>query len=212
MSALSFSFRLGNNEGIMTFCFWFGLMNLLPLALVGALLSLSEETFDWFFNLIDPDHTLPEDAIWSYLYLFAESAIGFAYLYGSYLAYKRNFKPFHTLLYFFAADLAWNAYDIVKLINQGLPAEKEGDVSESEVSLTANTTMGSTQKKGEDSPPFVVLAIVAVFYVLIPLLNKLYVVMKIRAYIKYVEYKKDEAALSSAVIEAPQKHPEISKE
>jgi hypothetical protein len=32
--------------------------------------------------------------------------------------------------------------------------------------------MGSTQKKGEDSPPFVVLAIVAVFYVLIPLLNK----------------------------------------
>jgi hypothetical protein len=36
--------------------------------------------------------------------------------------------------------------------------------------------------------------------------------MKIRAYVKYVEYKKDEAALSSAVIEAPQKHPEISKE
>jgi hypothetical protein len=82
-----------HSEGIMTFCFWFGMVNLLPLALVGALLSLSEETSDWLLNLIDPDHTLPEDTIWDYLYLFAESAIGFAYLYGSYLAYKVPHGP-----------------------------------------------------------------------------------------------------------------------
>lgn len=79
--------RVDYSEGIMTFCFWYGLMNLCALAIIGAFASLSDETYNWLVDFLDFDKDL-EDTYLDYAMLIAQTVIGIAYMYGSYLAYK----------------------------------------------------------------------------------------------------------------------------
>ncbi|CAO3587158.1 unnamed protein product [Absidia cylindrospora] len=175
--------------GMMTLTFWYGVTHWFILLLIGILLSLSEERLLWFKKIIDPDDLMEEDTLLDYLIVTANFVIGYAYFYICYLAYKRNFKPISKLLYFFAADIVWDFWHLLMTCHNSFKnTMKDSKITVNEI------TEGPKKYEVQVETPIRFFMIIWLFICCaVPLINKIYVFMKIRAYIKYVEYKKEEA-------------------
>ncbi|ORZ17389.1 hypothetical protein BCR42DRAFT_414518 [Absidia repens] len=179
--------------GMMTLTFWYGLTHWFGLFIIAILLSLSEEQFLWVKKIVDPDDQLGEDTLLDYLDCLACFVIGYAYFYMCYLAYKRNFKPINKLLYFFAADLVWG----VGIILMAVHNEFKNTMKESKITVNELPEDPKKYEVQVETPIKFGLIFWLFLWHVVPFINKVYVFLKIRAYIKYVEYKKEEAETCS---------------
>ncbi|CAO3587155.1 unnamed protein product [Absidia cylindrospora] len=139
-----------------------------------------------------------------------------AFFYSAYLAYKRRYKPFKYLLYTFWTSILFDVYDGIFILKATFAAPLDDYNVNRHEPYNATENRPFTEEEYHKINETITYGIYAVmpflmtFLILFPLLNKMYLIIKMKAYADYVIYKKEEAR-PVPVVELPHKLPECSQ-
>ncbi|ORZ17397.1 hypothetical protein BCR42DRAFT_414534 [Absidia repens] len=139
----------------------------------------------------------------------------FSFFYSAYLAYKREYKPFKYLLYIFWTNISLDIFSGMFVLKTLFDVtSKSIDIKEK---LPYNATENHKLTEDEyyriaqnvSSGADVILSFIVVSLLLFPFLNKVYLVVKLKAYADYINYKKDASSVPS--VKLPHKLPQCSQ-
>ncbi|ORZ17394.1 hypothetical protein BCR42DRAFT_31382 [Absidia repens] len=140
----------------------------------------------------------------------------FAFFYAVYLTYKRKYKPFKYLLYIFWASILLDVCSGLFSLKAAFSVTHNPHKVKTEIPYNATNHKGLTEEEYNqmneaiESGVYAVMPFVMAFFTLFPLINKIYLIIKMKAYADYIAYKKEEAR-PVPVVELPHKLPECSQ-
>ncbi|ORZ17391.1 hypothetical protein BCR42DRAFT_491267 [Absidia repens] len=188
--------------GIIFMSLIFGFCGLVPsISTLYSLHFISFKSFSCFIDCMDRD---------------VDIISTFAFFYSAYLTYKRRYKPFKYLQYIFWTRVLFDVYNGIYTLKAALTVPLDQYNINKDMPYNATNNNGLTEEeyhKLNETLSYGVYAImpfIMAFLILFPLLNKIYLIIKMKAYTDYVTYKKEEAR-PVPVIELPHKLPECSQ-